>query len=120
MQWRTEEPKDKKNHDARSCSLYPRLAKKLGTVDIVIAHSLGANATMYAVQNLGANIKRQILIAPPGRISAMVAIFCEVIGFNQKVRLQIVQNLQAKFGEDFDSFSTRTGSIKFLPLFSMI
>ena len=35
----------------------------------------------------------------------MVNIFCEVIGFNQKVRLQIVQNLQAKFGEDFDSFS---------------
>ena len=81
------------------------LAQKLGTVDIVIAHSLGANATMYADQNLGANIKRQILIAPPGRISAMVTIFCEVIGFNQKVRVQIVQNLQAKFGEDFDSFS---------------
>lgn len=35
----------------------------------------------------------------------MVDIFCEVIGFNKKVHAQIVRNLKAKFGEDFDLFS---------------
>ena len=81
------------------------VTETLNAVDVVIAHSLGSNATMYAVQNLGAKIKRQVLIAPPGRISAMVAIFCNVIGFNNKVRVQIIQNLEAKFGDDFDTFS---------------
>lgn len=82
-----------------------QLSKAIGTVDLAIAHSLGANAAMYAQQSLGAPIERQILIAPPGRISAMVDIFCEVIGFNKKVHAQIVRNLKAKFGQDFDSFS---------------
>lgn len=77
----------------------------LGGVDLAIAHSLGANATMYAGQSLGAEIKKQVLVAPPGRISAMVDIFCSVIGFNKKVHTQIVKNLKAKFGDDFDLFS---------------
>jgi pimeloyl-ACP methyl ester carboxylesterase len=82
-----------------------QVAQHLGEVDLALAHSLGSNATMYAVQRLGAPIKRQILIAPPGRISAMVGLFCEAIGFNRTVHQKIVENLKAKFGEDFDLFS---------------
>ena len=82
-----------------------QISQKLGHIDLAIAHSLGANATMYAHQSLGASIERQILIAPPGRISAMVDIFCSLMGFNKKVHTQIIKNLKAKFGEDFDLFS---------------
>jgi pimeloyl-ACP methyl ester carboxylesterase len=82
-----------------------QVAQHLGKVDVALAHSLGSNATMYAIQRLGAPIKRQVLIAPPGRISAMVGLFCDAIGFNRAVHAQIVENLKAKFGEDFDLFS---------------
>jgi pimeloyl-ACP methyl ester carboxylesterase len=82
-----------------------QVTQHLGEVDLALAHSLGSNATMYAVQRLGAPIKRQVLIAPPGRISAMVGLFCNAIGFNTAVHAQIVDNLKAKFGEDFDLFS---------------
>lgn len=86
-------------------SCVAQVSKHVGGVDLAIAHSLGANATMYAAHSLGAPIVRQVLIAPPGRISAMVDIFCSAIGFNKKVHTQIVKNLKAEFGEDFDSFS---------------
>ena len=82
-----------------------QVAQHLGEVDLALAHSLGCGATMYAVQNLGAPIKRQVLIAPPGRISAMVGLFCDTIGFNRSVHARIVKNMKAKYGEDFDMFS---------------
>ena len=46
MQWRTEEPKGKETMMPEVAACIRDLAKKLGIVDIVIAHSLGANATM--------------------------------------------------------------------------
>ena len=82
-----------------------QLSEKFGGFDAVIAHSIGANATMYAGAALQADFKKQVLIAPPGRISAMVHIFCSTLGFNDKVKARIVQNLSKAFGEDFDSYS---------------
>ena len=76
-----------------------------GPADLLIAHSIGSNAAMYADHGLDAAMHRQILIAPPGRISKMVDLFCEAIGFNKKVHTRIVSNLKNQFGEDFDQFS---------------
>jgi pimeloyl-ACP methyl ester carboxylesterase len=82
-----------------------QITDKIGPADLVIAHSIGSNAAMYADRGLDAQIKKQILIAPPGRISKMVDLFCEAIGFNKKVHARIVANLKKQFGDDFDQFS---------------
>lgn len=82
-----------------------QLSDKFNGLDAVIAHSIGANATMYAASALNTPIERQILIAPPGRISAMVEIFCNTLGFNEKVKSRIVYNLKRSFGDDFDAHS---------------
>ena len=81
------------------------LANIHGGFDAVIAHSLGANAVLYAKQELHAAIKKQVLIAPPGRISAMVHLFCDTIGFNDKVKERMIWVMKSKFGEDFDRHS---------------
>jgi pimeloyl-ACP methyl ester carboxylesterase len=82
-----------------------QISKRFEGLDVVIAHSIGANATMYAGSTLKTQIGRQILIAPPGRISEMVNIFCNTLGFNDKVKKRIVLNLKKSFGADFDSYS---------------
>jgi len=82
-----------------------QISDRYNGLDVVIAHSIGANATLYAASALKTSIGRQVLIAPPGRISAMVEIFCNTLGFNKKVRSRIIYNLQKTFGEDFDAHS---------------
>ena len=81
------------------------VAKKYGPIDLVIAHSLGSNACMYAQQKLGTPIAKQVLIAPPGSITAMVELFCGSIGFNRRVFHRIIENLNREFTPEFDENS---------------
>ncbi len=82
-----------------------QITSRYGPADLLIAHSIGCNAALHASDQSGAEIHRQVLISPPGRISDMVRIFCSALGFNAKVKARIVANLKQDFGEDFDSFS---------------
>ena len=82
-----------------------QITSRYGPADQLIAHSIGSNAALHASDQSGAEIHRQVLISPPGRISDMVRIFCSALGFNAKVKARIVANLKQDFGEDFDSFS---------------
>ncbi|MEY2963016.1 MAG: hypothetical protein RL754_277 [Bacteroidota bacterium] len=78
------------------------IADNFGPIHTIIAHSLGANASLYANQRLQIPLERQILIAPPGLISDMVRLFCQMIGFNADVQEALINHIKQTHGDDFD------------------
>lgn len=82
-----------------------QISEEIGPIDVLVAHSIGCNAALYARHELGTEIRKQVLISPPGRISEMVGIFCQLVGFNTKVMGKIIENLKTTHGEDFDGYS---------------
>ncbi len=81
------------------------IANTYGPIHTAIAHSLGCNATLFAAQEYGAPIAQQILYAPPGLISQMAHLFCDIMGFNAKVKQGLVDYVKGIHGDNFDDYS---------------
>jgi len=82
------------------------IANTHGPIHTAIAHSLGCNATLFAGQEYQVPIAQQILYAPPGLISQMAHLFCDVMGFNAKVKQGLVDYVKGIHGDNFDDYST--------------
>ena len=82
-----------------------QIATTHGPIHTVIAHSLGCNATLFAAQEYNVPIEKQILYAPPGLISAMAHLFCDIMGFNSKVKQGLVNYVKTIHGDNFDDYS---------------
>ena len=76
-----------------------------GPIHTAIAHSLGCNATLFAAQEYQVPITQQILYAPPGLISQMAHLFCDIMGFNAKVKQGLVDYVKGIHGDNFDDYS---------------
>jgi pimeloyl-ACP methyl ester carboxylesterase len=74
-----------------------RLGKRVGPVHAVIAHSLGAAATVIALaEGLGAD--RAVLIAPPSNLRRYAREFARVVGLSPRSADGLLERLDAALG----------------------
>jgi pimeloyl-ACP methyl ester carboxylesterase len=80
-----------------------RLGRRVGPVHAVIAHSLGAAATVIALaEGLGA--ERAVLIAPPSNLRRYAREFARIVGLSARSADGLLERLDAALGgrETFD------------------
>ncbi len=75
-----------------------------GPAYAVIAHSLGAVATMHAVAD-GTPVERLAFIAPMGDPLTYTYEFARRLGFGDRIRRQLVDRIEARFSRPMSHFS---------------
>ncbi len=72
----------------------------------VIAHSLGASATAFAVAR-GLPTERLVLIAPPDRPRDFTHMFASVFGLSEQTRARMQRRIEAREAAHMDAFASR-------------
>lgn len=72
-------------------------------VQALVAHSLGANASAYAVGR-GASVERLVLIAPPASPIAYTRVFAHAFALRESTRAAMQQNVEAREGITMSQF----------------
>lgn len=83
------------------------LGRRFGPLHGVIAHSLGAAATVVALAN-GMHSKRNVLIAPPAEMAYFAQAFARYIGLPPKRVEGMFQFIREWIGRDLEAFNLRT------------
>ncbi len=74
------------------------MAGKFAPVESVIAHSLGATATLWALARGELATERVVLLAPPARLQGILRRFSEMTGFSLDVLARMQRRIEARFG----------------------
>jgi pimeloyl-ACP methyl ester carboxylesterase len=74
-----------------------RLRERGEPVEVVVAHSLGANAAAYAASR-GVLPQRLVLLAPPASPHAFTRLFAQVFGLGEATRAAVQRHLEAREG----------------------
>ncbi|HXH03284.1 MAG TPA: alpha/beta fold hydrolase [Candidatus Competibacteraceae bacterium] len=93
-------------------ALQQAVAALEGPVEAVIAHSLGAAATAYAISR-GLPVARAVLIAPPVDLTAYSRVFAYHLGLPETLRAQLQRRLEQRFGipwAELDARRAATGN----------
>ena len=78
------------------------IQNQLGKVDSVIAHSLGAMATVYATQ-LGLSVDRLLLVAPHLNVQKMFETYRDLLGMRPALAERFHDKIGAKMGSILDN-----------------
>ena len=95
------------NSDGRSSSLpefakaVQHVAKELGSIEAVIAHSMGTAATTIAL-SWGMHVERLEYLAPPENLPGYLERLAGLIGFSDKIAELAQQRLEKRFGVPFE------------------
>jgi len=75
-------------------------------IEIIVGHSAGGHATMYAVGALAQpkSVQKIILLAPTNKLRAMMGRFFDVLSLNQKTRNNFETLFVEKYGGTFEKF----------------
>ena len=71
--------------------------QKLGEFDGVVAHSMGAGAAAFSLQN-GLNTQKLVLVAGPSSISNILHHFAGLMGLNKKTTQYFIQEIEKTVG----------------------
>jgi len=74
------------------------MARQFAPVESVIAHSLGATATLWALARGELATERVVLLAPPARLQVILRRFSEMTGFSPDVVARMQRRIEARFG----------------------
>jgi pimeloyl-ACP methyl ester carboxylesterase len=75
--------------------------EQLGEFDVVIAHSMGAGATSYALKR-GLTPKKLILISAPSSVERVLKHFSSLVGIRGKAVRQFITSIEARVGVPVD------------------
>ena len=73
-----------------------KIKKMYPEIEAIIGHSVGANASIYALSK-GLNIDKCILIAPPSSILWILNSYCTQMGLGKKVKKLMSEFIEDKF-----------------------
>lgn len=73
------------------------MARQFTPVESVIAHSLGATATLWALARGELATERVVFLAPPARLQGILRRFSEMTGFSLEVLARMKRRIEARF-----------------------
>lgn len=79
------------------------VGRRFGPVEAVVAHSLGAAATLVALTRHDLEASRVVLISPPSRFADVLARFSQVTGLSPKVVERMRRRIEARFGFSWEA-----------------
>jgi len=71
--------------------------QKLGEFDGIVAHSMGAGATAFSLQN-GLNTQKLVLVSGPSSINNILNHFAGLMGLNEKTTQYFIQEIEKTVG----------------------
>ncbi|MFC7486605.1 alpha/beta fold hydrolase [Knoellia sp. CPCC 206453] len=80
------------------------VVRDVGGVDLVVAHSLGAMATMWAREVHGLNAGAYVFIAPGTSVPPMIDVFQGAVGMGPRTRKRLERKLIRRFENPFEAF----------------
>ena len=72
------------------------LADQIGPLHGIVSHSFGSPATAWAMRQ-GLQADRLAFIAPPADLDEYVDYFCDLLGFSNEVRRQMIDRMEQSF-----------------------
>lgn len=91
---------------------------KFGPAEAVVAHSMGAVATLLTLKFGWLSTERLVLLAPMDRLSTQLDSFCATLGVGTRTRRRMDQQIEELVGQPVSDFDTRRllGEIDPVPL----
>jgi pimeloyl-ACP methyl ester carboxylesterase len=83
------------------------MARRVGPVDAIVAHSLGAAATTLALA-AGLRANRAVFIGPPASVGEYLRRFSVLIGLSERARAGLQTRMERRFGASLDSLEVPT------------
>jgi pimeloyl-ACP methyl ester carboxylesterase len=80
---------------------------RLGGLHGVVAHSLGCTAAALALQN-GLRVQRLVFICPPGSMTLGTRMFCDQLGFSDRVHDGMIAWWERRLGIDWRMFEAES------------
>lgn len=82
-----------------------RIAEQLGGApEVVVAHSLGAAATVIALAR-GLGVRRALLVAPPAELEPFADLFASWLGLDARVRARLQERIEDTIGAEWAKIS---------------
>lgn len=79
------------------------VVKAHGPAHAVIAHSAGSSATFYALRG-GLRTTRLVFLAPMAQPTPLTMVFAATLGFGERIRLRMLDEIAARAGAPWDDF----------------
>ncbi len=73
-----------------------------GPPEVIVAHSLGAAATVLALAK-GLEARRALLVAPPAALEPFADLFAHWLGLDRRVRVRLQQRIEAAIGVEWST-----------------
>ena len=74
-----------------------------GPAHAIVAHSLGANSTFFALRR-GVDAGRLVFLAPMTQPTPYTAIFAAMLGFDRRIRTRMVARVERRVGKPWTAF----------------
>ncbi len=95
---------DKETHMLEFADSIVYLDKNYGPFEALIGHSLGAAASLNAI-NLGVNTKKVVLLGAPNSIKNIIFDFCSSLGFKPEIAKKLEAYIKEEYGQDIENYS---------------
>lgn len=79
------------------------VVKQYGQPHAVIAHSVGCNATFFALRD-GLRPSRLVFLAPMAQPTPMTMVFAATLGFGERIRTGMMRSVAERAGTPWDDF----------------
>jgi pimeloyl-ACP methyl ester carboxylesterase len=84
-------------------SAIERLGRELGSLEAIVAHSMGGAATTLAMAR-GLPVRRVVFLAPAADPAGYSERFAELLGLTPDVLRRMKQSIERRFGQPWDDF----------------
>ncbi len=96
----------KRTHMLQFTDAIMATAEHIGTVDVLIAHSIGGAAAFNALDQ-GLNVKKLVILGAPSSIADVISDFCDRLHLDHRYNQYLEQYLNDNYSPDIEAMAPR-------------